>query len=234
MRLRKWIVDVYHQQPHTALGTSPAAMWASSIRFEDIPLPDDTIDLKVLMGRIHQRKLTHKGIEFSGLFYNSGDLVDLRRRLGDTVEVEIRVDESDIGSIHVISPDSRVAYLAPCITPEYATGLSLWQHDVIRRRQSKLFPSESGALGYLKAKRELTTQVEQAISTGKRRSHKRLGRWKETTPAISEGPVLAPQPQDSPLKGKPFSIEPRSRDEEQDEDDLTGFTPVLRGKHLYD
>ena len=35
--------------------------------------------------------------ELQGLFYNSSEVQDLRRRHGATLKVDIRVDESDIG-----------------------------------------------------------------------------------------------------------------------------------------
>ena len=74
-------------------------MWASSIRPEDIRLPDGSTQLDAVMGRVYRRVLTHKGIEFEGLFYSSPELNDLRISAGSNLEVEIRVDESDIGSI---------------------------------------------------------------------------------------------------------------------------------------
>jgi putative transposase len=55
-------------------------------------------------GRIESRTLTHKGIEFEGLFYNSPELTELRRKEGANLAVEIRINESDIGSIYVLSP----------------------------------------------------------------------------------------------------------------------------------
>jgi putative transposase len=54
-RIRKWIADVYHQQPHGSLGMSPAQMWNSSISFQDIPVPDASTQLDAIMGRIYQR-----------------------------------------------------------------------------------------------------------------------------------------------------------------------------------
>jgi putative transposase len=50
--VRMWIADVYHQQAHRSLQTTPAKMWTSSIRPEDIRLPDETTQLDVVMGRV--------------------------------------------------------------------------------------------------------------------------------------------------------------------------------------
>jgi putative transposase len=101
--IRKWIADVYHQETRRTLQTTPARIWTSSIRPEDIRLPDENTQPDAIMGRIHRRVLTHKGIEFEGLFYNSPELNDLRIKGGSNIEVEIRVDENDIGAIYVMS-----------------------------------------------------------------------------------------------------------------------------------
>ena len=69
--VRKWITDVYHQEIHRALQTTPARMWATSIRPEDIRLPDESTHFDAVMGRVYRRVLNHKGIEFEGLFYSS-------------------------------------------------------------------------------------------------------------------------------------------------------------------
>jgi putative transposase len=51
----KWIADVYHQKPHRSLQTTPSNMWTSSIKPEDIRLPDETTHLDAIMGRVHRR-----------------------------------------------------------------------------------------------------------------------------------------------------------------------------------
>jgi hypothetical protein len=62
---------------------TPAKMWTSSIKPEDIRLPDENTQLDVVMRRVESRSLTHKGIEFEGLlFYNSPELTELRRKEG--------------------------------------------------------------------------------------------------------------------------------------------------------
>lgn len=130
--IRMWVVDVCHQQVHRAIQTTPVKMWRANIRPEEIRLPDETTHLEVLMGRIETRALTHKGIEFEGLFFNSPELTELRRKLGTNLSVEIRINESDIGSIYVLSPRTSIPYTVPALDQEYAAGLSVFQHKVIK------------------------------------------------------------------------------------------------------
>src|ERR1700688_1128754 len=109
----------------------------TTIQPEDIRLPDETTQLDVVMGRMESRSLTHKGIEFEGLFYNSPELTELRRKEGANLKVEIRINESDIGSIYVLSQKTSKAYSVPALDPDYAAGISLWQHKVIKNYQRK-------------------------------------------------------------------------------------------------
>jgi putative transposase len=232
-RIRKWIADVYHQTPHSALHMSPAQMWKSSISFEQIALTDDTVNLQAIMGRVHQRKLTHKGIEFQGLFYNSPELTELRHRIGNGVEVEIRVDESDLGSIYVLSSKSPVSYRIPCIDPEYASGISLWQHKVLRKRQGALFPAEPNATGYLKAKRDLSKRIEEEMASGNRRSRKRVARYLEHFKASAPQLTTVQAFTEVSKSHLPLANNVRAAVDD-DEEVLAGFTPTIRTAQYYE
>ncbi|MFA6063612.1 MAG: Mu transposase C-terminal domain-containing protein [Gallionella sp.] len=138
MVIHKWIVDVYHQRPHRSLDeVTPAIKWTSSIAIDEIKLPAEPTQLDALMGKIENRVLTHKGIEYSGLFYNSPELTTLRRRLGSTLDVELRVDEGDLGHIHVIAPDRSALIRVPCLMLDYANGITAWQHKTFKNYAAK-------------------------------------------------------------------------------------------------
>jgi putative transposase len=181
--VRKWLADVYHQKPHRALGISPAEMWTSSIKSEDIRLPEDPALLDVIMGRRYQRALTHKGVEFEGLYYNSPELHELRLRKGGELPVEIRVDESDLGRIFVLSPDEKDAFTVPALRSDYATGIGLFQHRVIRRYQKRHTSLEATADGWLQAKEEIVEIIENETRLKRKRSNKRVARWGDSKSA---------------------------------------------------
>ena len=82
---------------HRTLHAPPAIVWQSSIQPEDILLPNNLSQLDAILGRSEQRALTHKGIEINNLFYNSSELTNLRRRFRDKLDVEIRVNDADLG-----------------------------------------------------------------------------------------------------------------------------------------
>src|SRR5260370_3597065 len=174
--VRKWIADVYHQEIHRSLQTTPATLWNSSIRFKDIRLPDNTTELDAIMGTSHKRDLTHKGIEFESLLYNSTELSEWRQIEGNKIDVEIRVDQSDLGSIRVLFPKTSTIIRVPCLTDSYANGISLWQHRVFKRRARTAF-MELNATGWLQAKRDIQSMVEQDMLSKHKRSRKRAARF---------------------------------------------------------
>lgn len=146
--LRIWIYDLYHQKRHRALGMPPEEMWRKSIKLEDIRMAEDPNMLHAVMGRPLTRVLTHKGIEFEGLFYNSEALRELRNRYGARLDVDIRVDDGNIGSIHVIY--EGILIKVPALRYAYAEGISLWQHKVFQDHAD-----ESNPDGWLAAKERI-------------------------------------------------------------------------------
>ena len=179
--IRKWIADVYHQEIHRSLQTTPARMWASSIRPENIRLPDESTHLDAIMGHVYRRVLTHKGIEFENLFYSSPELNDLRIQRGANLEVEIRIDESDIGSIYVVWPKTNSTYRVPARNMEYANGISLWQHSIFRKWQKERDPLNQNPYGWLKAQEEIQRRIEEDLHLKRRRTRMRVARYKEAS-----------------------------------------------------
>jgi putative transposase len=182
----KWVADVYHQETHRSLQTTPVNMWKSHIRFEDIRHPDDSTQLDAVMGTVHQRRLTHKGIEFEGLLYYSPELDELRHEKGDTLDVELRVDEDDISSIYVIWNKSRL-YQVPAIKREYvADGISLWQHRVYKNYTSRFLDNKQDRDALLDAKRDVARMIEESLQQKSSRSRKRVARHLESSRSNAE------------------------------------------------
>lgn len=176
---RKWVADVYHQTPHRALQTTPATMWKTHILPEDIPLPDESLNLDAVAGSTERRLLTHKGIEYMGLIYNSPELTELRHREGYKLLVDIRVDECDIGKIYVLWPGSPEPYSVPALLSEYASGLSLWSHDVIRKQIRQEAQQGYDLYTLLEHKRAIQQKIEEDFKLKRRKTRKRAGRFIE-------------------------------------------------------
>jgi putative transposase len=190
--IRLWVADVYHQKTHRALGTSPAQLWKSGIKPEDIPLPDDPSELDVIMGQVYRRILTHKGIELDGLFYNSPELTELRCRHGSKLEVEVRVDESDIGHIYVLAPMTPHIFKVPALRADYANCTSHWQHKVFRRYQARHSEINNGPDGWLAAKEMISQLIEADTHIKGKRMRKRIARYLDSCePSAEQTPTNA-------------------------------------------
>ena len=184
--LHKWVADVYHQKPHHGLDMiTPASCWINSIDPSDISLPDNTAQLDALLGRTEHRVLTHKGIELNGLFYNSRELSDLQRRLGDKLKVDIRVDDSNLGSIIVLSPDNKLIYKVPALKGDYANNLSSFQHRLCKKyAQNRWGKSDPDA--YLDALLAIQEMISNESSSGRNKQRPKVARW------IGEGGTPSP------------------------------------------
>jgi putative transposase len=207
--VRKWIVDVYHQRPHRTLKVPPAVQWESSINPEDILLPEDPERLDAILGRRDQRVLTHKGIEFEGLFYNSPDMTKLRMQLGETLDVETSVDDGDIGKIVVFSPDKKRMFVVPALAQAYAKGLTAWQHKVCKRYANREM-LKYDSTGWLEAKERIAELIrnELALKKAKVKTRTRVGRY--TDNGSQAGPQDA-EPNTNVLVPVPSASLPETR-----------------------
>jgi len=172
-----WIADVYHQKIHRTLGVAPASMWASAIKPEEILVPDDPARLDAILGRSEQRRLTHKGIELGGLFYNSPDLTHLRRAHGENLKVEVRVDAENLGEVIVISPDNRQMFTVPALRTDYASGLSEYQHRICRRFAARELNASSED-AWLEARARISDLIESEFKKRHQRTRKQIARYK--------------------------------------------------------
>jgi len=147
-------------------------MWTENAKSEDIRMPEDREALDVIMGRPHQRVLSHKGVEFEGLLYNSDSLSELRNRHGSRLEVEIRVDESDVGMIYVLFKQNVIK--AQALNFVYANGISLWQHKLFQANRPNNDPD-----GYLESKEKIRRKFQEEYSVMRRRPQRGVGRLLE-------------------------------------------------------
>lgn len=158
--LYKWIADVYHQSVHRTLHDTPANVWRESPGWDNPYVPDNPFELNMMFNRSEARRLTHKGIEIFGLEYQSDELKELRHRYGAEMDVTIRYDEENIGAIYVERPGGPAYVRVPAPDSDYAEGLSLWQHKMIRRYARKYKHGKVNLEALVEAKREIGEIIE--------------------------------------------------------------------------
>ncbi|WP_416355911.1 Mu transposase C-terminal domain-containing protein [Aureimonas phyllosphaerae] len=110
--LVRYIVDIYHNTPHAGLGgQTPRNAWLELRKRFGVPLPPTAEERRHIFGTLLERRVTKNGVRFMGLFYQSPELYALlagRSRM----DVLVRVDPSDLGSISVRMPNGRLT--VPC------------------------------------------------------------------------------------------------------------------------
>ncbi|MDO9365711.1 MAG: Mu transposase C-terminal domain-containing protein [Methylotenera sp.] len=175
--IHKWIADYYHQKPHRSLDEqTPAIMWSSSVHTEDIALAHNPAEMDVLLGKaVRDKRVTHKGIEINNLLYNSPELMQLRRKYGEELTVEIRIDESDIGHLYVILKDHQGHIEVPALDKDYASGTTLWQHKICRKYAKENF-NKVDVYSYARAKTEIREIVENELKLKRKKSNSKIAR----------------------------------------------------------
>jgi putative transposase len=174
----KWICDYYHVKPRHGLRGIPLKLWMRGIEQHPPRLPRSADELVILLGKLYERPVHHYGVELEGLHFNGPMLKDIRIRERKNT-VRVRLDEEDVGHVYVEDRKNATYVRVPCVDPEYATGLTLWQHRVIRRFALEQLKADTDLGSLAKAKAAIQTLVEKAWSDGKhgRTTRMRMARW---------------------------------------------------------
>ena len=175
--LQMWIVDVYHQEVHSGLGLTPQEAWNNGIQQVDRYLPPSSVAMDSAFSASCHRELTHKGIEFDSLLYNSRELGALRELHGSHIKVEVRTCDDDLGHVVVVSPDQVTLIKVPALDTEYAIGLTRWQHKVCKRFQRRLQEDDAREISLLEARQRIRALIEEDMKLGSRKSRKKQQRF---------------------------------------------------------
>jgi putative transposase len=176
----KWIVDVYHQENHSATGEAPMDRWRRGMELCGVKLPPPRELLAPLTGIVVPRTLTREGIKFKKLRWNSDAFSALRNRIGRNSDVEVRLDPLDISEIHVFDP-VRKKWIIGELLIDAAAGVTLHQWDVIKKRADEVRePDEKQLEAISRARREIFDFVAKIVTDRKKsRAPKRFARFKE-------------------------------------------------------
>lgn len=161
--LTKIIVDDYHQTLHSTLERPPTAVWAEGFAQAPPTPPVDARELRIALGWPEKRQIRPEGIVYEKLWFQPG-IEELRRRLGNGAEVEIRVDPLDLGRIHVLDAAARRFVEVSCTDPDYASGLPLYSHLKIREETRQKGRSETDPADLAQTREEIWQALQ-----GKRR-----------------------------------------------------------------
>ena len=123
-QLRKFILDEYHQRPHSETGLPPQIRWAADGFLPRLPESLEQLDL-LLLTVPKSRKIRQDGIHFQGLRYLD---LTLAAYIGE--QVIIRYDPRDMAEIRVFQGNK---FLCRAICQELA-GETIALREIIKAR----------------------------------------------------------------------------------------------------
>jgi putative transposase len=134
----RWTVDWYHHTPHSGLGgETPYNAWKRLTDKYGVDAPPNGHQRREIFGIDLERSLDQRGVRVAGVYYQSPEIQDWRRQVGDT-KVRLRFDPSDIGYVSVWIGERWLT--VPSVRDMYR-GLDLrtWLESVkdIRRRYAE-------------------------------------------------------------------------------------------------
>jgi len=163
-----WIVDVYHQRIHRGIQDIPSRRWRESVSEWPPNLPCSSTDLDILVGFVEQRCVGPSGVELFGLQYNCAELGQVRRSLAQGEKVKVKYDPNDISRIYVWDKVSNSFLMVPALNQEYTAGLTLWQHEAIKKYTRQFLQSLVDAESLCRAKERIQEIVgRERLLTGK-------------------------------------------------------------------
>lgn len=158
----KWAYDVYANQPQEPDGLTPRQRWCLGMRLARPRLPRDIYGLKLVPSLHATKKIRQKNILFCGLLYHSPFLKLISDTYGHNADVRFRFNPGNLGEIFAFDPKLRHYVPIPAVNLEYARGLTLFQHRLIRKmvRDTKVRnPSIPQLLLFREQLRLLTCQL---------------------------------------------------------------------------
>jgi putative transposase len=180
--IEEWVDTEYHPLIHQGHGRAPIKLWNESLKKHPV-ITYSNEDLDILARNVETRTISGGRIKAHHLKWYSHALAtvehDLRSR-GIKPEVEVSIDETDLGHIYVRDPrDNKVIIRADSVTPEYADGLSLYEHNLIRndlKNQGEKDIQHLGKYAREKARWKLWNKI---VEYGEIFGKKQLARLKE-------------------------------------------------------
>ncbi|MDQ7978040.1 transposase [Paraburkholderia sp. SARCC-3016] len=164
----KWIVDVHPFEIHSQKMSRPIDLFLEGLEQCPAPqFPENFANLDVLAGITKSITINHEGAVFNWLRYADDGLARMRREIGAVFKTAMKFDPYDLRSIFVQHPRTREWIVVLARDQEYAAGLSLTQHKIIRAAAKQRL-TLANAEGTLRESRlELQDHWQSAVRAGR-------------------------------------------------------------------
>ncbi len=196
--LRIFLFDVYGRRKHRGTAQTPGgprrtpeALWREGEQAHPPDLQHNAEDVRIWLLNTEWRTIQSTGVDLYCLRYQSSALTPLRNSHGTGFKFKVKIDYDDLSHIYVLDPDANKRPIRVPITKpyqEYAKGLSMHQHTIIKDYAKRTTPEhEIDEHDLADAKHRIRQIVEEEFAlTGKAKRTRRrlaqyLGKGKEGT-----------------------------------------------------
>ncbi len=173
--LHKWAADFHNVFPNSRSGARPIDLWNEGIVTAPPSLPANLDQLDVVLGNVVSSRLSNVGLRYENMTFSDGYLRDLMEDLGRGAVVQFSVPENDLGVAYVLDPRSNKNVPVPNTRPDYANGLSLFQHKWMRKICRDKYKNSS-IDGLMSVKMEINARIRDELAAKNTRSKTTLAR----------------------------------------------------------
>lgn len=156
----QWLITDYIQSPHKGIGTIPIKKWQEGLSILPPRLPESAEYLNFILTIEFERLLSHEGIQFEHLFYNSHEIKALRILYGDQRKIKCRYDPENLGYIWAQEPQKKYYIKIPCVQFEYAKNTSLFQHKQVLQEKNQIRKSSHNESELLASRNALYAKIQ--------------------------------------------------------------------------
>ncbi|QUM76158.1 transposase [Moritella sp. 24] len=163
-----WLVDIFHAKPNTRGTNCPNVAWKQAARMwppDEFKGTDEELDF--CFAKLVLVALRKEGIRLkTELYYSSERLAEYRGKKGNH-KVTIKYNPDNMGFIWVLDEDNESYFKVPAVDYEYASTVTLWQHEKNIELKQMINSSEYDEDAELDAELRIDRMVDASISMKK-------------------------------------------------------------------
>lgn len=165
----QWVVDVHPFEINDRKVARPIDLFRDGLTSCPAPIfMDETSSLDVLAGISTTVTVDHGGFVHKWVQYADDDLGAMRREVGAKFKANARFNPYDLGTVFVQHPHSGLWAAIRAQDEEYASGLTLTQHRLIRKAADEKLTLANAPVVLRRARLALQDHWAQAIRGGQR------------------------------------------------------------------
>ena len=185
-----YLVDVYARSKHPTIPQTRLEVWQDSAAEYPPFLPGSPEDLIVLLSKRAERTLSTRGIELSGMFYVSDELMALRADLAannlGSDRMTVRYNPWNLGSIRVLNPING-SYLHASAVDQTLEGMTEFQWKVLKRAVRDRFDSPDHQMSLAEGRNVIRDIAESTMKKPSRRRRTKAARFLGDSSSASAG-----------------------------------------------